>query len=245
MMASPTSATDPYKDRPAKDRYLSLDDERYFQEVFEAQAARTYLYLSVGIGLIAALLPFLLVWRGGYRAHNSISSFYTIDVGSSRDVLVGMLCAVGVFLFLFHGLSKKENWLLNAAGISVIGVALIPMPTSELLHRGLAIVFFLLIGIVAILYSKGRLDRIKTDRAKRSFKTAYTLAGSAMIVLPLSIVVLQFTPFRFDHYMFWIEFFAILAFSVYWFTKTLEYYLLLGISWMAPDDPKLASRTKG
>ena len=46
--------------------------------------------------------------------------------------------------------------------------------------------------------------------------------------------MLQFTPWRFDHYMFWIEFFAIMAFAIYWFVKTAEYRMLLGIRWFAP-----------
>jgi hypothetical protein len=146
--------------------------------------------------------------------------------------MVGMLCAVGVFLFLFHGLSKNENRLLNVAGVAVILVAWIPMFVSELLHRGLAIVFFLLIGIVAIHFSKGGIDKIPHARAKRAFKTAYNVAGAAMIVLPLTVAALQFTPWgQFEHYMFWIECFAIWSFAAYWLTKTLEYHLLLRIRW--------------
>ena len=210
-----------YKPDPTGGGYLRTDDKRDFRRKFEVQAARSYLYLSLGIGLIAALLPLLLLWRGGYVGHDSISSFYTNDIRSSRDVMVGLLCAVGVFLFLFHGLSKTENWLLNFAGISVIGVAFIPMTTSELLHRGFAIIFFLLIGIVAIRYSKGRIDHIPHQRSRRAFKTGYTAAGTAMILLPLIIVALQFTPWgRFKHHMFWIECVAIWAFSAYWFLKT-------------------------
>jgi len=174
------------------------------------------------------------MWRGGYRIHNSISSYYTIDVGSSRDIMVGLLCAVGVFLFLFHGLSKWENWLLNFAGGAVIAVAFIPMTVSELLHRGVAILFFFLIGIVAIRFSKDRVEHIPHKRSKLFFKTAYTAAGAAMIVLPLSIAALQFTPYgRFAHYMFWIECAAIWSFSAYWFLKTAEYRLLLRIQWFA------------
>jgi hypothetical protein len=217
---------------PPDRAYLDRQDQDHFQRVFEAQAARSYLYLSLGIGLIAAFLPPLLVWRGGYWIHDSISRFYTSDVGSSRDVMVGMLCAIGVFLFLFHGLSKAENRLLNIAGAAVILVAWVPMPVSELIHRGSAIVFFLLIGIVAIRYSKERVKKIPHERARRNFKTAYNVAGTAMIALPLSIAVLQFTPWRFEHYMFWLETAAIESFAIYWFAKTLEYHLLLRIRWL-------------
>lgn len=232
-MASVHSA---FKAGPRNSHWLGEELERHFQRLFEAQAARSYLYLSLGIGLIAALLPLLLMWRGGYRVHDSISSYYTIDIGSSRDVLVGSLCAVGVFLFLFHGLSKLENWLLNVAGSAIIAVALIPMTVSELLHRGFAILFFVLIGIVAICLSKGRIRHIPHKRSRRFFTSAYTAAGAAMIVLPLSIAALQFIPGgRFNHYMFWIECAAIWSFSIYWFLKTAEYRLVLQLRWIVPS----------
>jgi len=117
-----------------KDHLLTEKDTRRFQRLFEAQATRSYLYLSLGIGAIAVLLPILLMLAGGYEGHDSMSSYYTVEVWPARDVLVGSLCAVGVFLFLFHGLSRLENWLLNFAGIAVIAVALIPMSVSEVLE---------------------------------------------------------------------------------------------------------------
>jgi hypothetical protein len=218
----------------SKAGWLKADDQKHYQRIFETQAARSYLYLSLGIGLIAALLPILLMLAGGYRDHDTISSYYTKEVWPSRDILVGSLCAVGVFLFLFHGLSKWENWLLNLAGVAVIAVALIPMTVSVVLHRGFAIVFFVLIGIVAIFFSKKRVERIPHKRTRRAFIAGYTAAGAAMIVLPLVIAALQLWPIsRFQHWMFWIECAAIASFSAYWILKTAEYRLLLRIRWMA------------
>ena len=216
---------------PKKAQLLTSKDERYFQRIFEAQAVRSYLYLSLGIGLIAALLPVLLVIAGGYQTHDSMSSFYHDTVGPTRDILVGSLCAVGVFLFLFHGLSVVENWLLNLAGAAIIAVALIPSPGdttygSALLHRGSAIVFFVLIGIVAIFLSKGRIKRLKDERKKRWFATAYNVAGAAMVALPGIVAVLHGR-----HWVLLAEWAGIWSFSAYWFLKTVEYRLLLRIHW--------------
>src|SRR3954447_17229849 len=91
---------------PNEPQLLSPADEDRYQRIFEGQAVRSYLYLSLGIGLIAVLLPIWLMIGGGYRDHDSLSSFYHATGGPARDILVGSLCAVGVFLFLFHGLSK-------------------------------------------------------------------------------------------------------------------------------------------
>jgi hypothetical protein len=233
-MASSTIASSAFKTGPRTSEWLAEKEERHFQRIFEAQAARSYLYLSLGIGLIAVVLPFLLMAAGGYEIHDSMSSYYTTDVRSSRDILVGSLCAVGVFLFLFHGLSRLENWLLNFAGIAIILVALIPMPTSELLHRGFAIVFFLLIGAVAIFLSKGRVDNLPAGK-RLFFKSAYNLVGALMVAAPVVVTGLEFIFGSASHWVFWAECIAIVSFSAYWFLKTLEYRLLLRIRWFAPN----------
>ena len=222
-------ATSAFKTSTPKDHLLTAQNVRRYQRLFEAQAVRSYLYLSLGIGLIAVLLPIWLVIAGGYQTHDSMSSFYHDAVGPARDILVGSLCAVGVFLFLFHGLSKLENWLLNVAGVAIIGVALIPSPGdtgygSAWLHRGSAIVFFVLIGIVAIFLSKGRIESIKDERKKRWFATAYNVAGAAMVVLPVFVAALQGS-----NWVFLTEWVGIWTFAAYWFLKTFEYFLLLRI----------------
>jgi hypothetical protein len=227
-MATAASA---FQASTTKDQLLTSQDVRRYQRIFEAQAVRSYLYLSLGIGLIAIALPVLLMIAGGDRPHDSISSFYHDTTGSARDILVGSLCAVGVFLFLFHGLSKLENWLLNVAGVAIIAVALIPSPGSTgsgspWPHRGAAIVFFVLIGIVAIFLSKGRIKNIRSERKKRWFTAAYNSAGAAMVVLPVFVAALQGT-----NWVFLTEWAGIWAFSAYWILKTIEYRMLLRIRW--------------
>jgi hypothetical protein len=219
---------------------LRSEDKLRYQRLFEAQAARSYLVLSAGMGLIAALLPIVLVIAGGYQTHDSMSSFYHDKVGPTRDILVGSLCAVGAFLFLFHGLSKLENWLLNLAGIAIILVAVIPSPGdtgygSAPLHRGFAIVFFVLIGIVAIFLSKGRVKNIVSERKKRWFMRAYNFVGVMMIAAPIAATALQYTriPIFTGHAVLLAEVTGIWSFAAYWFVKTREYRMLLRIRWTA------------
>jgi len=222
----------------AKRDLLKPGRQQYYRQLFEAQAARSYLYLSLGIGLIAVFLPIVLMIAGGYQTHDSMSSFYHDKTGPDRDILVGSLCAVGVFLFLFHGLSKLENWLLNFAGMAIIAVALIPSPGdtgygSALLHRGAAIVFFLLIGIVAIFLSKRRIRDIEDERKKLWFTSAYRLVGVLMVAAPIIVTLLQYAPLPFfsGHAILLAECTGIWSFSAYWFLKTFEYRLLLGVRW--------------
>jgi len=224
---------------PGAPQLLSPEDEDRYQQIFASQAIRSYLYLSLGIGIIAVLLPVLLMIAGGYQDHDSLSSFYHTKGGPTRDIMVGSLCAVGVFLFLFHGLSALENWLLNAAGVAVSLVALVPSPGdtgygNAWVHRGAAIIFFLLLAVVAIFLSKGRIKDIVDEKKKRWFAMAYTAAGAAMFAMPLIVAALQFLPEQMfkDHWVFWAECAGIWSFSAYWFLKTAEYRLLLKIRWV-------------
>lgn len=220
---------------------LPWADKVRFQKLFARQAARSYLYLSFGMGLLALLLPVALLLAGGYAGHYSISYFYHVN-DLSRNILVGALCATGVFLFLFQGLSRWENMILNLAGVAAIGVAFLPMPPAQCapgsamtLHAASAIVFFLSLAVVAIGFAKTRIRFIIFPPKRERFKRAYDLAGLAMIAMPLAVVALYYLGGRRceTHWIFWVEVLGIWAFAAYWFIKTAEYKLLLRVRWVA------------
>jgi hypothetical protein len=187
------------------------------------------------MGVIAALLPVVLPLVGGYDGHYSISYFYHVsDV--CRNILVGALWAVGVFLFLFQGLSKVENWILNLAGVAVISVAMNPMPDDQgnndpTIHAASAVIFFSCLAIVAVFFSKGRTQYIIYPPKRARFERAYNAAGFAMIAMPLAVAAVHYLGGRAEHshWIYWIEAFGIWSFSAYWFVKTLEYRTLLRI----------------
>jgi hypothetical protein len=224
-------------DQPA---LLDSDDRQRFQELFVRQAMTSYLYLSFGMGVIALSLPILLLLAGGYDGHYSISYFYHVS-DLCRNLLVGCLWATGAFLFLFHGLSDTENRILNIAGIAAISVAMNPMAPRQCLGGGVglslhfasAALFFVCLAVVAVLFSKGRIKHIGDPRVRRRFKRAYNAAGAAMIGMPAAVAAFHFLSRNGceNHWIFWIEALGIWAFSFYWFVKTLEYRLLLGVKW--------------
>jgi hypothetical protein len=230
-------ATTPFETGKHKDDLLPWEDKKRFQQLFATQAVKSYVYLSLGMGLVAAALPVALVAAGGYEGHFSISTFYHVS-DLTRNIMVGCLWAEGVFLILFHGLSKAENWLLNIAGLAGISVAMNPMPVEQCApgpaitpHAASAILFFLCLATVAVAFSKGRTQYIIYPPKRRRFELAYGVAGVLMIGLPLIVVAMHFlgkTGCE-NHWIFWIEAFGIWAFAAYWFVKFTEYRLLLRI----------------
>ena len=96
-----------------------------------SEQIHSYLSLRQAIGWIGILLPFtlmlgvLVIFRGN-PVRISISMYYYTGM---RDVLVGALCAIGLFLFFYRGYSKWDNWAGNIAGFFALGIAL--FPTNE------------------------------------------------------------------------------------------------------------------
>lgn len=227
MPQTPPSPPDPKAiDWARKDAY---------RKDFSRHANIAFLIKSFGIGFIALLVPIVLPLVGGYAGNYSISYFY--HVPATRDLFVGLLWALGLALILFQGLSRWENLLLSAAGLFLILVAMVPTGVEQCSgtmfswHAGFAVAFFACLFVVALVFAKQRLNYILWPPLRERFKRAYNLAGSAMIILPLTAwAVHLFDGRACGHTIYWIEAAAIFAFSLYWFTKTLEYKRLLGLS---------------
>lgn len=204
-----------------------------FERIFRRQALLSYLYLCVGIGVVAFALPLLLLAFGGNERHFSISHYYHAG-DTARNILVGSLWATGVFLILFQGLSKAENWTLNLGGVAAISVAMNPVSQDQTragfsLHTASAIVFFACLAVVAVVFSRGRLSYVIYPPHRRALANAYTVAGLAMIGMPAAVALMQISRGgnAESDWIFWMESFGIWAFAFFWFVKTCEYRLLL------------------
>lgn len=206
-----------------------------YRKDFARHANLAFLIKSFGIGVTALAVPVVLPLVGGYDGHYSISYFY--HVPETRDLFVGLLWALGLFLVLFQGLSRAENLLLALAGILLILVAMVPTGVEQCTdtaldwHEGFAVGFFACLFVVALGFSKGRLAYILWPPLRHRFARAYDLAGCLMIGLPLAAWGLHlWRGPECGHAIFWIEAAAIAAFAFFWFVKTVEYKQLLGLS---------------
>ncbi len=244
-----TDQETPFRSEDGAPELLPPAHKQKFQRIFATQAVRSYLFLSLGMGLMAFFLPILLIAVAHYHDHFSISYFYYTG-DPSRNIFVGFMYAIGVFLILFHGLSNIENWILNAAGAAAIVVAMRPMPIFTKghptqveqqcslpkgglpsVHAVSAIFFFLCLAVVAIFFAKGRVKYITDLPMKRMFIAAYNVTGFLMIALPATVMVLYYRHGARceNHHIFAVEWAGIVAFSLFWFVKTYEYKRLLRI----------------
>ena len=85
----------------------------------------SYLALRKAVGWIGILLPFvlmtgLIILFREKTVLRSISLYYHSDM---RDLFVGALCSIALFLFFYKGYSKWDNRASNLAASFALGIA--------------------------------------------------------------------------------------------------------------------------
>ncbi len=193
----------------------------------------SYLTLRKLIGLIGLLLPFALVIINMLlirqaEMQGSMSGYYYTDV---RGILIGSLCAIGVFLFAYRGYDVWDNRLTNLAGICAIGVALFPTapvnPSTRArdigyVHFACAGLLFALLAVIALWqFTK---TEPGTDRTvqKRQRDLVYRVCGTVialcLVLVPIESLVIG-APIQRFRPLFWLEAVAVVAFGVAWLVK--------------------------
>ncbi|MGH3785022.1 MAG: DUF998 domain-containing protein [Pseudonocardiaceae bacterium] len=190
----------------------------------------SYLFLRRAIGVIGLALPVVLIigelFVDGGDLLNSLSGYYYSDM---RDVFVGSMCAIGIFLLSYRGYGPIDDIAGNVAAVAAIGLALFPTtpggPTRTdqiigVLHLVFAAVFFLTLAFFCLsLFTKT--DKAHPTQRKLQRNRIYVASGW-IILLCLALIVLF--GWLFDeaaplHPVLWLESAATLAYGVAWLTK--------------------------
>ena len=94
-----------------------------------------YLTLRTVVGCIGLLLPVGLLAGNSLVTSDlpdSMSAYYYTD---TRNLFVGALCALGVFLISYAGFDDWDRWLTNVAGGGAILVAFLPTKPAVCANR--------------------------------------------------------------------------------------------------------------
>jgi hypothetical protein len=224
---------------------------------------RSYSTLRWVMVIFGFVLPLLLVVDGinklwwlsaPLEIQNSLSAYYyagamcTASDGVYRDLFVGILAAISFCLIIYTGFGKLENWLLNAAGICLAGVAFFPMDwpepqalsacqvipgfmaftSSKLLwlpisiHTASALAFFLAITLVNIFTAMDTVKIIKDEKKKKFWKRIFSVFRFLMPGALSIVVLLWMIGITGDRAVLWLEWAGIWAFSFYWLLKSIE-----------------------
>lgn len=194
----------------------------------------SYLFLRKAVGVLGLALPVVLAGGAwllfGDGVQASISAYYYTGL---RDVFVGTLCAIAVFLLSYKGPEPRDDRAGDLASLGAVGTALFPTtpvdPTSldrvlAGLHFGFAALFFLTLAYFSLaLFTKTHPDRPPTPR-KRMRNVVYRVCGVLILVAVALIAVVKLTPGLEEALLrlrpvFWLEALAVVAFGLSWLTK--------------------------
>ena len=191
-----------------KPKYItshSKEEDRQLED--ENGLVLSYLTMRNLIGFLGIALPFILAIGScrdlPYLVENSISDYYYTPKG---DILVVVLCVLGVFLFTYFGYDWKEWAVTTIAAIGGVGVAFVPTTPgtdtcdssihaitngmTELFgastHLGCAATFLLALAVISIHYfPMSRSGAFKTPDGKRTQKgkrnLTYKVCGWTMV----------------------------------------------------------------
>jgi hypothetical protein len=193
----------------------------------------SYLTLRKFVGVIGILLPFALVIVNvllirRFEMQGSMSGYYYTDV---RGILVGSLCAIGVFLFAYRGYGVWDNWLTNAAGVFAIGVALFPTaPVNpsprardiSYVHFTCAGLLFAVLAVIALWQFTKTEPNTERSAEKKKRDLVYRTCGIVivlcLVLVPIESLVIG-APIQRFHPLFWLEAVSVIAFGIAWLVK--------------------------
>jgi len=197
----------------------------------------SYLELRRAIGIIGIALPFVLACGEmllvrTFKIQSSISAYYYTGM---RNVFVGSLCAIGVFLMSYRGYEYVDELAGKLASAFAIGVALFPTTpegTATCLQKVIgaihltsaALLFLTLAYFSYFLFTKTDHSPGKTPtRRKLQRNWVYRICGIAMVASVAAVAILGFLPsdlpVKQRDPVFWLESVAIVAFGISWLTK--------------------------
>lgn len=173
---------------------------------------RSYLLLRLVIGLLGAALPLVLVVGdallpgGAILPRGSLSAYYHSGV---RDVFVGVLVVVGVFLITYKVLERNlDNTLSTVAGVAAVLVAIFPTgrpssstspptpfqeflgePTVEGVHYVSAFVFIASLAVISYYFGVREGDRpARPGRRSPRFWRSFHHACAGAIVAAIAYI---------------------------------------------------------
>jgi len=195
----------------------------------------SYLELRKAVGIIGVALPFALVigkWLlQGPGLQDSLSSYYYTDM---RNVFVGSLCAIGVFLLSTRGYDKCDAIAGSLACVFAVGVALFPTTDTSgvthepmwigRLHLTFAALLFLTLAYFC-LFQFVKTSTVEPTPRKLERNKVYKVCGWIIVgcvvfiaVLKLLLMNLLLTPMILPP-VFLFETVAILSFGFAWLVK--------------------------
>lgn len=197
----------------------------------------SYLWLRRAVGGLGLLLPLMLGPIGffllGIDIQQNMSCYYHTAL---RDVFVGILFAIGLFMFCYVGSTQFENWTGNLGCLAAIGIALCPIdygsdPLQQrtiagYIHTMCGGVLFTCMGLFSLWHFPASEpedeNRVWDDRRRLVFRATGIVLFCSLLVMAIYLFALdsrQREQLGRWNVIFWGEWVAIWAFAIAWLVK--------------------------
>lgn len=198
---------------------------------------RSYLDLRKAIGVLGVAFPLVLpvgVWilNSDEGWQETISDYIgTIMSG----VFVGVLFAIGVFLYFYVGYEPDENrgrlellsdrWAGNVACVFALGVALFPTNSGSALVRYIHVIsatllFLTLAYFSLVLFTKsGGNPSTEKERRNKVYRTSGVTILVCIALIGINGLFFRDSSLQDIKPVFWLEAIALWAFGWAWFVK--------------------------
>lgn len=188
----------------------------------------SYLSLRKAVGWIGILLPFVLVLGhclifGGDIVLHNLSVYYHTGM---RDIFVGAICAIALFLFFYKGYDRWDNMAADLAGFFALGIAFFPTVKEgpwnwvARVHFYSAACFFVILAFISLfMFTKG--EKHPTGR-KLKRNIIYKACGLIMLVSLAAIqayFIFYNANYEDSRFVLIAETVTLMAFGISWLTK--------------------------
>lgn len=195
----------------------------------------SYLAQRKAVGILGLIFPFILIfgsWTAGeIGIETSLSNYY---YSFSRDIFVGVLAAIGVFLLSYQGYDWKDRAITTAAGILLSAVAIFPclhLNAQQIperanylfqfldpqitgnLHDGAAALAFVLLGVMSF-FQFTRVGPEGLTKRKRNRNRVFRTCGIIIWITVFLMIFLNHSPL-----FIWLESAVLWAFGISWLVK--------------------------
>jgi len=227
--------------------WASAGPQKSDQDVFFAN----YMALRQAVGWVGTLLPIILLVvnpialsienSGCAVVPGSVSGYYYLPV---RNIFVGALCALGLFLIAYVGYDFGDRLVTDAAGLFALGVAFCPtaptvvsppavpsvacqtvaqLSTREqvvgYIHLVCAALMFVFLAWMAIRFTNTNNPTPQKLRRNRIYNICAAVIIGCLVAAAITSPLPASVKAHFPWWLFLYEAVAIFAFGVSWFVK--------------------------
>ena len=211
-----------------------------FREKSQNQLVLSFLWVRFFVGLVGLLVPLLLiaytVTAGNWQLAPSISDFFHTG---GREIMVGGLSAVAVFLFAYKGFEDDPRWpsdrlVSRFTAVAALCVAffpnkLLPGETcswlqcifggfTKYVHYGAAIAFFAGLAVFCLVNFRRSALGTTPSKRKQERNVIFLMCGIGLVVSLVAIILGSVFDFG-GSFVFWAESVGVWIFAVSWLFK--------------------------